>query len=80
MVLVKGDDLSQRIARDAIPIDEAPLIATQIAEALESAHERGSFDRHVPDAPPIAGHEHDTNRRRQVTVGTTKKSATIRPR
>ena len=37
MGLVEGDDLSQRIARGAIPLDEALPIATQIAEALEAA-------------------------------------------
>jgi eukaryotic-like serine/threonine-protein kinase len=34
MELVEGDDLSQRIARGAIPVDEALPIAKQIAEAL----------------------------------------------
>jgi eukaryotic-like serine/threonine-protein kinase len=34
MELVEGDDLSQRIARGAIPIDEVQPIARQIAEAL----------------------------------------------
>ena len=33
MELVEGDDLSQRIARRAIPVDEALPIAKQIAEA-----------------------------------------------
>jgi eukaryotic-like serine/threonine-protein kinase len=41
MELVEGDDLSQRIARGTIPIDEALPIAKQIAEALEAAHEQG---------------------------------------
>ena len=39
MELVEGDDLSQRIARGPIPLDEAVPIARQIAEALEAAHE-----------------------------------------
>ena len=39
MELVKGEDLSQRISRGPIPIDEALSIAKQIAEALEAAHE-----------------------------------------
>ena len=43
MELVEGDDLSQRIAKGAIPIDEALPIAKQIADALEAAHEQGSF-------------------------------------
>src|SRR5258708_28439997 len=34
MELVEGEDLSQRIARGAIPIDEALAIAKQIASAL----------------------------------------------
>src|SRR5918997_2378 len=39
MELVKGDDLSERIAAGAIPIDEALPIARQIAQALADAHE-----------------------------------------
>src|SRR5450432_2096704 len=42
MELVEGEDLSQRIARGAIPLDEALPIAKQIAEALESAHDKAS--------------------------------------
>jgi serine/threonine protein kinase len=42
MELVEGEDLAQRLAHGAIPLDEALLIAKQIAEALEAAH-RGSF-------------------------------------
>ena len=38
MELVEGEDLSQRIARGAIPLDEALPIAKQIADALEVAH------------------------------------------
>ena len=41
MELVEGEDLSQRLARGAIPLDEALPVATQIAEALEAAHEQG---------------------------------------
>ena len=43
MELVEGEDLSQRMARGAIPLDEALPIAKQIADALEAAHEQGSF-------------------------------------
>ena len=42
MELVEGEDLSQRIARGRVPLDEALPIARQIAEALEAAHEQGS--------------------------------------
>ena len=45
MELVEGDDLSQRIVRGAIPLDEALPIARQIAEALEAAHEQGIIHR-----------------------------------
>src|SRR4051794_14685606 len=45
MELVEGDDLSQRIARRPIPLDEALPMAKQIAEALEAAHERGIIHR-----------------------------------
>ena len=50
MELVEGDDLSQRIARGAIPIDDALPIATQIAEALEAAHEHGIIHRDLKPA------------------------------
>ncbi len=50
MELVEGDDLSQRIARGAIPTDEALPIAMQIAEALEAAHEQGIIHRDLKPA------------------------------
>src|SRR5262245_56794428 len=50
MELVEGEDLSQRIARGAIPLDEALPIAHQIAEALEAAHEQGIIHRDLKPA------------------------------
>ena len=50
MELVEGDDLSQRIARGALPLDEALPIAKQIAEALEAAHEQGIIHRDLKPA------------------------------
>jgi eukaryotic-like serine/threonine-protein kinase len=50
MELVEGEDLSQRMTRGAIPIDEALPIAKQIAEALEAAHEQGIIHRDLKPA------------------------------
>src|SRR5215467_12123452 len=43
--LVDGETLADRIARGAIPVDEALNIAKDICEALEAAHERGIIHR-----------------------------------
>jgi serine/threonine-protein kinase len=43
--LVQGEDLSDRLRRGPVPVDEAIEIAKQIAEALEQAHEKGIVHR-----------------------------------
>ena len=48
--LVEGEDLKQRLDKGAIPVDEALEIATQIAEALEEAHEKGIVHRDLKPA------------------------------
>jgi len=48
--LVPGEDLSQRIARGALSLDEALPIARDIAEAVEFAHEQGVVHRDLKPA------------------------------
>src|SRR5271163_1897937 len=50
MELIEGPTLAERIARGAIPVDEALPIAREIAEALEAAHERGIIHRDLKPA------------------------------
>ena len=48
--LVEGPTLADKIAKGAIPLDEALPIAKQIAEALEAAHEAGGIHRDLKPA------------------------------
>jgi eukaryotic-like serine/threonine-protein kinase len=50
MELVEGPTLADRIAQGRIPVDEGLLIAAQIAEALETAHEQGIMHRDLKPA------------------------------
>jgi eukaryotic-like serine/threonine-protein kinase len=50
MELVEGEELSARIARGPIPLEDALPIARQIADALEAAHEAGIIHRDLKPA------------------------------
>jgi Tol biopolymer transport system component len=50
MEYVAGDDLAARLTRGPLPAEEALPIARQIAEALETAHERGIVHRDLKPA------------------------------
>jgi len=50
MELVAGPTLADRIAKGAVPLDEALPIAKQIAEGLEAAHEQGIVHRDLKPA------------------------------
>ncbi len=48
--LVDGESVDKRIARGPIPVDETLVIARQLAEALEAAHEKGIIHRDLKPA------------------------------
>jgi serine/threonine-protein kinase len=50
MELVEGPTLADRIQQGAIPLEESLAIASQIAEALEAAHEKGIVHRDLKPA------------------------------
>src|SRR5262249_40478938 len=48
--LVEGETLAERIARGPLPLAVALVLAKQIAEALEVAHEKGIIHRDLKPA------------------------------
>jgi serine/threonine-protein kinase len=50
MELVEGETLADRLVRGPMPVDETLDVAHQIAEALESAHEKGIIHRDLKPA------------------------------
>jgi len=50
MELIEGPTLADRIAAAELTVEDALLIAKQIAEALEAAHERGIIHRDLKPA------------------------------
>ena len=50
MELVEGADLSELLARGALPLDDALSIARQVAEGVEAAHDQGIVHRDLKPA------------------------------
>jgi tetratricopeptide (TPR) repeat protein len=54
--LIAGETLADRIARGPIPLKEAVAIATEIAEALEAAHDKAITHRDIKPANIMLTH------------------------
>jgi serine/threonine protein kinase len=72
MELVRGPTLAERLERGAMPTEEALVVARQIAEALEFAHEQGVVHRDLKPASRV-----QANRSSRRTASGSAVSATI---
>jgi len=50
MELVEGESLAAKLRRGALPVKEATMVALQVAQALEEAHEQGVIHRDLKPA------------------------------
>src|SRR5262249_50758324 len=48
--LVEGETLAERLRHGPVPLEESLILARQIAEAMEAAHERGVIHRDLKPA------------------------------
>jgi serine/threonine protein kinase len=57
--LVEGEDLSKRLAKGPLSVDEALPIAAQICDALENAHDQGVIHRDLKPGNVVANADGD---------------------
>ena len=67
--LVEGQTLADLIRRGPIPLDDTCRIATEIAEALEAAHEKGITHRDLKPANIMLGEGEHNAASRSLTSG-----------
>ena len=57
MEIVDGEDLSQRLVRGPLPVDQVLEVAVQMAAAIEAAHDKGVVHRDLKPANVIVSSE-----------------------
>jgi serine/threonine-protein kinase len=76
MELVEDETLAQRVARGALPQEEALEVCRQIAEGLEAAYEKGIIHRDLKPANTFAT---ASGRAKILCDESRRRSPTIRP-